>query len=158
MTTLKPGDQAPEFIGIDQNGKNLGLRDFKGKKLILYFYPKDMTPGCTAEAQNLRDHFKLLQKKGYEIVGVSPDAPKRHVRFIEKYNLPFPLIADTEHKIADLYEVWGLKKFMGREYMGIYRTTFIIDEAGIIRHVIKKVKTKAHAEQILEEIERKENS
>ncbi len=154
MTTLKPGDKAPDFEGVDQNGQPISLKDFKGKKLILYFYPKDMTPGCTAEAKNLRDHFKELQAKGYEIVGVSPDAPKRHIKFIEKYDLPFPLIADETHSIAEKYGVWGLKKFMGREYMGIYRTTFIIDETGVIRHIITKVKTKAHAEQILEEIEK----
>ncbi len=152
MTTLKPGDKAPLFEGIDQNGEKISLGDFKGQNLILYFYPKDMTPGCTAEAKNLRDHFKELQDLGYEIVGISPDSPSRHIKFIEKYNLPFPLIADTDHSIAEKYGVWGLKKFMGREYMGIYRTTFIIDENGIITHIITKVKTKEHAEQILREV------
>ena len=150
MTTLKPGDPAPDFEGIDQNGNPISLKDFKGKKLILYFYPKDMTPGCTAEAKSLRDHYEELKALGYEIVGVSPDPPSRHIKFIEKYNLPFPLISDTDHSIAKKYGVWGLKKFMGREYMGVHRTTFIIDENGIIRHVITKVKTKEHAEQILQ--------
>lgn len=148
-TILKAGDKAPELNVNDQNGKIVKLSDYKGKKLILYFYPKDDTPGCTAEACNLRDNFEILKKKGFEILGVSADNEKKHVKFIEKYSLPFPLLADTEQKVCNAYGVWGKKKFMGKEYMGINRTTFIIDEQGKIEHIISDVDTKNHTEQIL---------
>ena len=150
MMHLKEGDKAPDFRGIDQDEKIISLSDYKGKKLILYFYPKDDTPGCTAEACNLRDNFSVLKKEGFELLGVSPDNPKKHQKFIDKYSLPFPLIADTEKEILNAYGVWGPKKFMGKEYDGVHRTTFIIDEAGKIEKIITKVNTKAHAEQILE--------
>ena len=150
MMHLKEGDKAPDFQGIDQNEKTISLSDYKGKKLILYFYPKDDTPGCTAEACNLRDNFSVLKKEGFELLGVSPDDPKKHKKFIDKYSLPFPLIADTEKEILNAYGVWGPKKFMGREYDGVHRTTFVIDEAGKIEKIIAKVNTKAHAEQILD--------
>jgi len=149
MAMLKVGDKAPNFKGIIETGEIVSLSDFKGKKLVLYFYPKDMTPGCTNQACNLRDEYGDLKKAGFEILGVSPDPAERHQRFIDKYTLPFHLIADTEKEIAQAYGVWGLKKFMGREYMGIMRTTFVI-EKGIIVKIIAKVKTKAHAEQILD--------
>ena len=147
---LKEGDKAPDFQGIGQNEETISLSDYKGKKLILYFYPKDDTPGCTAEACNLRDNFSVLKKEGFELLGVSPDNPKKHKKFIDKYSLPFPLIADTEKEILNAYGVWGPKKFMGREYDGVHRTTFVIDEAGKIEKIIAKVNTKAHAEQILD--------
>ena len=150
MMHLKEGDKAPDFQGIDQDEKTISLSDYKGKKLILYFYPKDDTPGCTAEACNLRDNYSVLKKEGFELLGVSPDNPKKHQKFIDKYSLPFPLIADTEKEILNAYGVWGPKKFMGKEYDGVHRTTFIIDEAGKIEKIITKVNTKAHAEQILE--------
>lgn len=154
MTHLKKGDKAPQFEGIDQDGRPIALEDFKGKKLILYFYPKDNTPGCTAEACNLRDHYAELQARGYEVVGVSPDSPKRHQNFIARYELPFLLIADQDHHIAQAYGVWGKKKMYGREYEGIHRTTFVIDEHGTIAAVFPKVAVKRHAEQILEALER----
>ncbi len=154
MTTLKIGDKAPEFSGIDQSGNKISLKDFKGKKVILYFYPKDNTPGCTAEACDLRDNYNLWLDKGYVVLGVSPDAVKSHQKFTEKYALPFPLIADTEKEILNAYGVWGLKKNYGREYEGVFRTTFIIDEAGKIEHIFKKVKTKEHTAQILSTIEK----
>ena len=150
MMHLKEGDKAPDFQGIGQNEETISLSDYKGKKLILYFYPKDDTPGCTAEACNLRDNFSVLKKEGFELLGVSPDNPKKHKKFIDKYSLPFPLIADTEKEILNAYGVWGPKKFMGREYDGVHRTTFVIDEAGKIEKIIAKVNTKAHAEQILD--------
>src|SRR5690606_9804441 len=126
-TTLKPGDKAPAFSGIDQNGQKVSLKDYKGKKIILYFYPKDNTPGCTAQACNLRDNYELLQKKGFEIIGISIDNEKSHKKFEEKYNLPFTLIADVDKKIVNDYGVFGEKKFMGRQYMGTLRTTFVIE-------------------------------
>ncbi|KAA3621649.1 MAG: thioredoxin-dependent thiol peroxidase [Bacteroidetes bacterium] len=150
MTNLKPGDKAPEFSGVNENGETVSLGDFKGKKLILFFYPKDNTPGCTAEACNLRDNYELLQSKGYALLGVSPDSEKRHQNFINKFDLPFPLLADTEQETLNAYGVWGKKKMYGREYMGVFRTTFVIDENGMIEKVFTKVKTKEHAEQILE--------
>ncbi len=156
MTHLKKGDKAPRFEGIDQDGQPVSLDDFKGKKLILYFYPKDNTPGCTTEACNLRDHYAELRARGYEVVGVSPDSPRRHRNFIAKYELPFRLIADEDHRIAQAYGVWGKKKMYGREYEGIYRTTFVIDEDGTIEAVFPKVDVKRHAEQILEALEAKE--
>jgi peroxiredoxin Q/BCP len=148
MIPLKEGLKAPEFSGIDQNGNKVTLKDFKGKKLILYFYPKDNTPGCTAEACNLRDNNDILIKKGYAIVGVSPDSEKSHKGFAGKYSLPFSLIADTSKEILNAYGVWGEKKMYGKSYMGVIRTTFIIDENGIIEKIVDKVDTSGHTEQI----------
>lgn len=150
MTHLKVGDKAPEFTAINQDEKEVKLSDFKGKKLVLFFYPKASTPGCTTEAKNLRDHYNELKEKGYEVLGVSADSPKRQKNFKEKNDLPFDLIADTDKKVINAYGVWGPKKFMGREYEGIHRTTFVIDENGFIEKIIDKVKTKEHAQQILE--------
>ncbi len=149
MTNLKPGDKAPYFEAKNCMGETVKLTDFAGKKLILYFYPKAMTPGCTAETVNLTEHYELLKEKGFDVIGVSPDDEKRQKRFKEKYNVPFSLIPDEEKKVINLYGVWGPKKLYGREYDGLHRTTFIIDENGVIEYIIKKVKTKAHAEQIL---------
>lgn len=153
MTHLNEGDKAPKFEGTDENGNTISLDSIKGKKTILYFYPKDNTPGCTAESCNLRDYNGELKKKGYQIIGVSADSAKKHQNFIAKYNLPFPLIADTDKDVINAFGVWGPKKFMGKEYDGIHRTTFVIDENGVITNIFKKVKTKSHAEQIMEEIE-----
>lgn len=146
---LKPGDKAPDFSGKDQNGNSISLADFKGKKLAVYFYPKDNTPGCTTQACNLRDNYAELQKAGYNILGVSADGEKSHTKFIEKYELPFPLLADTNHEVIKAFGAWGLKKFMGKEYEGILRSTFVINEEGIIEKVIEKVETKNHAAQLL---------
>lgn len=147
------GDKCPEILGFDQNGKELRLSDFSGKKLVLYFYPKDMTPGCTNEACNLRDNYERFLSMGYAVVGVSVDDEKKHQRFIEKYELPFPLIADTDHKLVEAFGVWAEKKMAGRTYMGILRTTFIISEEGVVERIIgpKEVKVKEHAKQILGE-------
>ena len=150
ITRLKPGDTAPDFKGRDQNGNLISLSSFKGKKLIIYFYPKDNTPACTVQACNLRDNYGALKKKGYAIVGISADDEKMHKKFSDKFQLPFPLIADTDKKIIEAYDVWGEKKFMGRIYDGINRTTFIINENGKIEKIILNVKTKSHTEQILE--------
>ena len=150
MNNLKIGDKAPEIKGIDQNGDKITLDQYKGKKVVLYFYPKDMTPGCTAQACDLSDNYNDLIKKGYDVLGVSCDSVKRHQKFIEKYNLQFNLISDEDHQVVNNYGVWQLKKFMGREYMGIVRTTFIIDEKGIIEDIIAKVNTKQHTSQILQ--------
>jgi thioredoxin-dependent peroxiredoxin len=147
--TLKEGIKAPDFSGKDQDGKQVKLSDFKGKKLVLYFYPKDDTPGCTSQACNLRDNYSEFKKKGYEIIGVSADDEKKHTKFIEKYSLPFSLIADTDKTIVNAYGVWGKKKFMGREYEGILRTTFIIDEKSVIEKIISEVKVKEHSNQII---------
>ena len=149
MSNLKIGDRAPEINAIDQNEKSINLESYKGKKVVLYFYPKDMTPGCTAQSCNLSDNYQLLQQKGYEVIGVSCDSVKRHQKFIEKHNLPFNLISDEDQKVVSDYGVWQLKKFMGREYMGIVRTTFIIDEKGLISDIISKVNTKEHITQII---------
>jgi len=149
---LKEGDKAPRFETVDQKGKKIALKDFSGSKVILFFYPKDNTPGCTAEACNLRDNYDDLLEKGFKIIGVSADSQKSHQKFTEKFRLPFPLIPDTEKEIIRAYDVWGPKKFMGREYDGIHRTTFIISEDGNIEKVITKVKTKDHSDQILEEL------
>ncbi|MDR6302167.1 thioredoxin-dependent thiol peroxidase [Mesonia maritima] len=149
MTTLKEGDKAPNFSAKDQDGNVHELKDYKGKKLVVFFYPKASTPGCTAEACNLRDNWETFQEKGYAILGVSADSPKRQQNFKNKYELPFPLLADEDKEVINAFGVWGPKKFMGKEYDGIHRTTFIIDEDGKIEEVISKVKTKAHAEQIL---------
>jgi peroxiredoxin Q/BCP len=146
---LKVGDPAPLFEGKDQNGKLVRLGDYKGKKVILYFYPKDDTPGCTAQACNLNDNRDTLQKAGYEILGVSTDDEKSHQKFIEKYGLNFTLISDTDKKIVALYDVWKEKSMYGKNFMGTVRTTFLIDEKGIITDIIEKIDTKAHAEQIL---------
>lgn len=150
MTHLKIGDIAPNFEGINEKGETIALKDFAGKKLVLYFYPKDNTPTCTVEACNLRDNYALLQKKGFEIVGVSADDSKSHQKFITKQNLPFSLIADTDLTILKAYGVWGYKKFMGKEYDGIHRFTFVIGENGLIERIFGDVKSKIHSEQILE--------
>lgn len=149
MTHLKAGDQAPAIQAVDQNGNPISLDQFKGKKVVLYFYPKDNTPGCTAQACNLTDNYDALLAAGYQVIGVSADNEKAHQKFIEKYNLPFPLIPDTDKKVIQDYGVWGPKKFMGKEFDGIHRTTFIINENGLIEEVITKVKTKEHTAQIL---------
>ena len=148
MGQLKEGSKAPMFEGIDQDDKTVKLTDFKGKKVILYFYPKDNTPGCTAEACNLRDNYDSLLNQGFAVVGVSPDNEKSHKGFAGKYSLPFPLIADTSKKIMNDYGVWGEKKMYGKSYMGVLRTTFIIDEKGMIEKIIEKVDTAGHTEQI----------
>jgi peroxiredoxin Q/BCP len=149
MITLKAGDKAPAINTIDQDGNKISLETLKGRKVVLYFYPKDDTPGCTAEACSLRDNYQQLINQGYSVVGVSPDNQKSHQKFVEKHELPFPLIADTDRTILNAYGVWGPKKFMGREYDGVIRTTFIIDEKGFIEEVITKVDTKNHAFQVL---------
>lgn len=146
---LKVGDILPRFEGINQDGKTIYSENFKGKKLVVFFYPKASTPGCTMEACNLRDNYSVLKKKGFQLLGISADSEKRQKNFSEKYELPFDLIADENHNIIDKFEVWQLKKFMGREFMGIVRTTFVFDENGICIQVIDKVKTKDHATQIL---------
>lgn len=148
-THLKEGEQAPGFKAKDQQGNEIQLADFKGKKVVLYFYPKDDTPSCTNQACNLRDNYTLLKKKGYVILGVSADEEKKHLKFSKKYDLPFQLLADVDKKIIQAYDVWGEKHFMGRTFDGIVRTTFVIDEKGIIEKIIKDVKTKEHANQIL---------
>lgn len=150
MALLAEGSKAPAFKGINEKGETIKLSDYKGQKLVLYFYPKDSTPGCTAEACDLRDNYNTLIKQGYAVVGVSPDSPKSHTKFIEKYELPFSLIADEDHSIADAFGAWGEKSMYGKKYMGILRSTFIINEKGIIERVIEKVNTKAHAKQVLE--------
>lgn len=150
MHHLKEGDMAPGFSATDQYGKEIKLSDYAGKKLILYFYPKDNTPGCNAEACNLRDNHSDLNTRGFEVIGVSADDLSSHMKFTDKFDLPFRLIPDTDKEIINAYGVWGPKKFMGKEYDGIHRTTFVIDEAGKIEKIITKVKTKEHTEQILE--------
>lgn len=147
--TLNEGDKAPAFSANNQKGETISLANYAGKKLVLYFYPKDDTPGCTKEACSLRDNYKALLKQGYEILGVSPDNEKKHQKFIEKYELPFDLLADTDQAVANAYGVWVEKSMYGRKYMGIARTTFIIDEKGVISEIIKKVDTAEHAKQIL---------
>ena len=145
------GDKAPEILGINEKGEEIRLSNYKGKKLVLYFYPKDSTSGCTAQACNLRDNYNALRQAGYEVVGVSVDSEKSHLKFIEKNSLPFPLIADTDKKLVEQFGVWGEKSMYGRKYMGTFRTTFIINEEGVIERIIspKEVKTKEHAQQIL---------
>lgn len=143
------GDQAPEFEATIQDGSAIKLSDFRGKKVVLYFYPKDNTPGCTAESCNLRDNYQILQKQGYEILGISSDSEKSHQKFIDKFTLPFDLIADPDKKIHDLYGTWIEKQMYGRKYMGTARTTFIINEEGMFSEIIEKVKTKDHTSQIL---------
>ncbi len=151
----EPGQKAPDFNGVDQNGNAISLNGFKGQKLILYFYPKDNTPGCTAEACDLRDNYDMWLSKGYKVVGVSPDSVRSHQKFVEKYNLPFPLISDPEKEILKAYGAWGPKKLYGREYEGVLRTTFMINENGVIEQVFTKVKTKEHTKQILETMEKR---
>ena len=148
MTHLKIGDKAPNFSGTDQNGNSHTLADYKGKKLVVFFYPKANTPGCTAEACDLRDNFNRFTENNYALLGVSADSEKAQLKFKDKYEFPFPLLADEDKSVIEAFGVWGPKKFMGREYDGINRTTFIIDENGIIENVISDVKTKAHADQI----------
>jgi peroxiredoxin Q/BCP len=149
MTNLKIGDKAPDFSGFDQDNKFHQLENYKGKKLVVFFYPKANTPGCTAEACDLRDNFERFQANNYELLGVSADSEKAQLKFKEKFNFPFPLLADEDKSVIQAFGVWGPKKFMGKEYDGIHRTTFVINENGIIEDVITDVKTKAHAAQIL---------
>lgn len=149
MTTLQAGDIAPDFASLDQDGNPIKLSSYKGKKVVLYFYPKDNTPGCTAESCNLRDNYDALIKQGYEVLGVSTDSEKSHRKFIDKHELPFSLIADTDKSVHEKFGTWGEKSMYGRKYMGTFRTTFIIDEDGKIEEVIQKVKTKEHTAQIL---------
>ena len=149
MTSLKVGDNAPQFEAKDQEGNTIKLSDYSGKKLVLFFYPKASTPGCTAEACNLSDNYQNFLSQGYDVLGVSADSAKRQQNFINKNELKYPLLADEDKAVINAFGVWGPKKFMGREYDGIHRTTFIIDEEGKIEEVISKVKTKAHTEQIL---------
>ncbi|HIZ92132.1 MAG TPA: thioredoxin-dependent thiol peroxidase [Candidatus Bacteroides merdavium] len=148
---MNVGDKAPEILGINEKGEEIRLSNYKGKKLVLYFYPKDSTSGCTAQACNLRDNYDALRQAGYEVVGVSVDSEKSHQKFIEKNSLPFPLIADTDKKLVEQFGVWGEKSMYGRKYMGTFRTTFIINEEGVVERIIgpKEVKTKNHAAQIL---------
>ena len=150
MTTLKVGDKAPEFSVLDETGKTRTLKDYLGKKLVLFFYPKASTPTCTVEACNLSDNYSLLKEKGFEVLGVSADTQKRQQNFKAKYKFPYPLLADTEKKVINAYGVWETKKFMGREFDGIYRTTFVIGEKGYIEKIIDKVKAKEHAAQLLD--------
>lgn len=150
MNTLKVGDVVPAFSVKDQKGQLRSLADYKGQKLVVFFYPKASTPGCTAEACDLRDHYKELTAEGYALLGVSADSEKKQLNFSNKYDFPFPLLADEDKQVISAFGVWGLKKFMGKEYDGIHRKTFIIDEQGVVERVIDKVKTKEHAAQILE--------
>ena len=150
MKTLKEGDKVPAFSAKDQEGNTINLSDYSGKKLIVFFYPKADTPGCTAEACNLRDNYKALQDAGYELLGVSADSQTKQLNFKNKYNFPFPLLADEDHTVLNIFGVWGPKKFMGREYDGIHRKTFVINEEGMVTKVIDKVKTKDHAAQLLD--------
>ena len=150
MNTLKEGDLVPNFSCLDETGTLRRLEDYKGKKLVVFFYPKASTPGCTAEACNLRDHYEELKSAGYSLLGVSADAQKKQQNFSKKYNFPFPLLADENKEVINAFGVWGLKKFMGKAYDGIHRKTFIVDGQGKVERVIDKVKTKAHAAQILE--------
>lgn len=154
---MEIGDKVPEILGTDQDGKQISLSDFKGKKLVLYFYPKDSTPGCTSQACNLRDNYELMMKRGYAVVGVSVQDEKSHKKFIEKYNLPFPLIADVDKKLNEAFGVYGEKKMYGRSYMGTFRTTFIIGTDGTVEEIFtpKQIKVKEHAEQVLAAAEQK---
>lgn len=149
MDLLKVGEKAPNFTSVDQDGNIISMKNYYGKKLIIFFYPKADTPGCTAEACNLRDNYKILQDEGFELLGISTDSKKKQKKFKEKYHLPFPLLADEDKEVVNAFGVWGSKTFMGRKFDGVHRITFVIDEKGIIKRVIDKVKTKTHAEQIL---------
>lgn len=151
MSNLEIGNKAPDFKGVNQNGEEISLANFKGKNLILYFYPKDSTPGCTAEACDLRDNHDMWLNKGYIVIGVSPDSEKSHQKFIEKYSLPFDLISDTEKEILIAYDAWGEKSMYGKKYMGVLRKTFVINKDGIIENIFEKVDTKEHTQQILNE-------
>jgi peroxiredoxin Q/BCP len=153
MFHLKEGDQAPDILSKDENGEDIQLSDYRGKKVILYFYPRDNTPTCTVESCNLRDNYTALKKKGFEVIGISNDTSKKHTNFIKKYDLPFKLVADTDMKVVNDYGIWGEKKFMGRTFDGLHRTTFVISEEGIIEKIINKVKSKDHANQILEALQ-----
>ncbi len=153
VTKLKVGEKAPAFKGVDQDGKKISSTDYKGKKIILYFYPQDLTASCTVQACNLRDNFSELKKLGYEIIGVSEDGVEKHKRFEQKNNLPFRLIADEEHAVINAYDVWGKKQFMGKIYDGLVRTTFVINEKGMIDAVITRVLTKIHTQQILDAVQ-----
>ena len=150
MNTLKAGDKVPEFTATDQDGNAVSLSDYKGKKLVVFFYPKANTPGCTAEACNLRDHYKELQDAGYSLLGVSADSQKKQSNFRDKYEFPFPLLADEDRSVIETFGVWGPKKFMGKEYDGIHRLTFLIDENGVVEHVFNKFKTKDHHTVVLD--------
>ncbi len=150
MNMLKVGDKVPEFSAKDQDGNSINLSDYKGKKLVVFFYPKANTPGCTAEACNLRDNYAELQEKGFELLGVSADSEKKQASFRDKFEFQFPLLADEDHTVINTFGVWGPKKFMGKEYDGIHRTTFVINGDGVVEKVIEKVKTKDHAAQLLE--------
>ena len=151
MISFKEGDKAPAFSGTDQDGRKISLSDYKGKKVVLYFYPEDDTPTCTIQACNLRDNYGLLRKNGFEVLGVSPDNEKSHKKFEAKFDLPFTLIADPKHLIIEKFGVWDQKQMFGRQYMGVLRTTFVIDEKGIIRKIFMRPKNKAHAEEIVAE-------
>jgi len=153
MTSLSKGDKAPEFHGLNQNNENVSLETFKGKKLIIYFYPKDNTPGCTAESCNLNDNYQAWLAKGYEVVGVSPDSVASHKKFADKFQFGFSLIADTEKEMLQAYGVWGEKSMYGKKYMGVMRTTFVIDESGIIVDIFEKVDTKNHTDQIIKALD-----
>ena len=150
MKHLKVGDQAPDFISKDQNGNEVKLSDYKGQRFVLYFYPKDNTPGCTTQACNIRDNYGSIKKNGINIFGVSADTELKHVKFIEKFDLPFPLLADVDHELLNLYGVWGEKKFMGKTFDGIHRTTFVMDASHMIVGIIEKPKNKNHSDEILE--------
>jgi len=148
-THLQVGDKAPAFSGVDQNENKISLSNFKGQKVVLFFYPEDDTPTCTIQACNLRDNYSLLIKNGFNVIGISPDDVTSHKKFRDKFNLPFKLVADPEHKIINKYGVWGLKKLYGREYMGLFRTTFVINEKGIITKIFLRPRNKAHAQEII---------
>ncbi len=150
---LRVGDKMPAFTSVDQDGNAFSSKQLAGKEVIIFFYPRDNTPGCTAEACSLRDNFKEFTDLGYLLIGVSPDEPQKHQKFISKFQLPFPLIADVERKVIDKFGVWGPKKFMGRTFDGVYRTTFIINKKGIVSHIFEKVKSKQHAAQIMEALQ-----
>ena len=149
MIILKEGDKAPAFTGVDQDGQKIALADYKGQRVVLYFYPEDDTPTCTVQACNLRDNFSLLRKEGWTVIGVSPDDEKKHKKFESKFGLPFPLVADPGHKIIDRYGVWGEKQLYGRKYQGLHRTTFLIDGEGVVRKIFLKPRSKQHAEEIV---------
>jgi thioredoxin-dependent peroxiredoxin len=151
-THLQEGQKAPAFTGSDQDGKKVSLADLKGQKVVLYFYPEDDTPTCTIQACNLRDHYSVLKKAGFKVIGVSPDDEKKHQQFKTKFNLPFTLLADPQQKIIEKYGVWGEKNMYGRKYMGLHRTTFVIDEEGIIKKIFLRPKNKAHAEEIVKAV------
>ena len=148
-THLKEGQKAPQFTGVDQDGNKVSLADYKGKKIALYFYPEDDTPTCTVQACNLRDRYDLLKKEGFTVIGVSPDDPEKHQKFREKFDLPFTLLSDPKHIIINKYGVWGEKNLYGRKYMGLHRTSFVIDEKGVISKIFLRPKNKAHAEEIM---------